>query len=216
MIALLVAAIHSCLAVEYPCILVRQNANLRALWLPKLKEIIYGNVTGKFVMYLEGDKLELTMQDIATLRFLTGDHLRVVNPVNSDYGRTKPYYSGDPPAEYLYADEVLPFVVGALICWVLITLVVSIIFLVKRINLNSMESAVMEEMVKIRAISIQAKLSRYEIEDYQRKNPTKTFTEAANAVAKNSSEQSQKPATSNVRKSRAILLDAVSAGKKAN
>ncbi|KAK5972657.1 hypothetical protein GCK32_015945 [Trichostrongylus colubriformis] len=160
------------------------------------------------MIHLEGDKLEVTAVDLENLRFLTGDRLTVINPVKA------PDVHGQDilPSRHFYDDEVLMFIIVALIVFVAMNFVISIFFIVRRQQLKGLEVATMNEMLEIRKTSINAKTNRYSIENFQRKNPTKSFAEALSAVY--NIPVDQKAQTPQCRPSRAALLEAMS--KKVN
>uniref|UniRef100_A0A7I4YW48 Recep_L_domain domain-containing protein n=1 Tax=Haemonchus contortus TaxID=6289 RepID=A0A7I4YW48_HAECO len=185
-----------------PCVKFRNNSKLRSIWLPQLSFInCMGDCVNKVVMHLEGDVLEVTYEDLENLRFLTGDRLIVVDPVPAAYEPQKP------PPRNLHADTVLDYLCVALITFVVMNFIISVFFCIGKLRLKMLEDAMMGEMLEVRKTTINAKLNRYNIETLQRKNPSMTFTEAARNVQSSSGEQ--KNGTSQIRPSRAALLEMI-------
>lgn len=197
---------------ELPCILFRNNSKLKSIWLPDLKHVLYSHIGAKssdVVIHLEGDELQLSPPDIFILRYLSGDRLKIVNLTN-----VHQVSNFKPRPWYLYADSVLIYFTVAIIIVIIMNLIIGLVFFVKEIRLKKLEEKMVREMLQIRNTSIQAKLIRYNVEACQKKNPTKTFTEALAAVKQSMTDRSSGPPP--VRPSRAALLDALANDKKTN
>ncbi|KAK6755024.1 hypothetical protein RB195_013785 [Necator americanus] len=158
-----------------PCVVIRNNSQLISIDLPELNEIIYKEQPAdEPVVLLQGDALAITKDDVKTLKTLTGGHLTIEHEVVVDTNK----YKFEKPPEFLHVDTVLLILCCGLVLFVIFQVLVSIVFLSRGLWLKRQEVIMTKGMLEVRSISINAKTSRYLVEDYQKKNPTKTFSEA--------------------------------------
>ncbi|CAJ0590144.1 unnamed protein product [Cylicocyclus nassatus] len=175
-----------------PCISIRNNAKLKSIWLPKLEEIDTNDARAHIPMIaLQGDALELTNDEIERLRYLTSNSLTIEDLKNIT-SVDEPTIGNIP----LYADIVLLFACVALLLSYFCQLIVLAITLFSGRQYKRQESSMINEMLQVRQVSIDAKTTRYLVEDFQKKNPSKNFTEALQAVKKNISNMPSIPTRS--------------------
>ncbi|KJH49672.1 hypothetical protein DICVIV_04218 [Dictyocaulus viviparus] len=170
---------------QTPCLVFRNNSQLKSIWLPQLKSINYGVVTGNSNVSV---KMNSVKDEMEALLVVSGGHLEIEDPVwmVEDVQLVK---QGPP---YLYSDTVFNVLCFALILFVVLHLIISIYFFMENRKLQKLEGKILHEMRNVQEIIIKAKLNRYKIEEYQKKNPNVSFTEAVAAINMHKPEITQK------------------------
>ncbi|KAL6740843.1 hypothetical protein Aduo_014157 [Ancylostoma duodenale] len=140
-----------------PCIAFHNNSKLTSIWLPGLREVIYKedpmNVP---VITLQGEALELDVNDVETFKNLSGGSLVIMDEVI--VGKSENMF--DPNFIFLNADSVLAVLSIALALFFVSYVAFSIKLLVMGVNLKKHETEMLKSMLEVRGVTITAKTSR--------------------------------------------------------